>query len=226
VHADLAEAARTDALTGCMNHAALHETLRREMQRSRRTGRALTVVLIDLDHFKQVNERQGHLAGDEVLRRVGRALRQAVRPYDFVARYGGDEFAIVSVDSEAERGEEIARRAIHRLSEAIAELGHDKVVTYATAGVAEWTPGLSPSELLREADRALLYGKQQGIRGRAIPTSTVPRASAWGAPASPSTSRRRRPTRCPAARRSRASRCAAATASSRSPTRSARACRR
>ncbi|HKP90154.1 MAG TPA: diguanylate cyclase, partial [Thermoleophilaceae bacterium] len=174
VHADLAEAARTDALTGCMNHAALHETLRREMQRSRRTGRALTVVLIDLDHFKQVNERQGHLAGDEVLRRVGRALRQAVRPYDFVARYGGDEFAIVSVDSEAERGEEIARRAIHRLSEAIAELGHDKVATYATAGVAEWTPGLSPSELLREADRALLYGKQQGIRGTAIAATAVP----------------------------------------------------
>jgi diguanylate cyclase (GGDEF)-like protein len=174
VHADLAEAARTDALTGCMNHAALHETLRREMQRSRRTGRALTVVLVDLDHFKQVNERNGHLVGDEVLRRVGRALRQAVRPYDFVARYGGDEFAIVSVDSEAERGEEIARRAIHRLSEAIAELGHDKVSTYATAGVAEWTPGLSPSELLREADRALLYGKQQGIRGTAIAATAVP----------------------------------------------------
>jgi len=174
VHADLAEAARTDALTGCMNHAALHETLRREMQRSRRTGRPLTVVLVDLDNFKQVNERQGHLAGDEVLRRVGRALRQAVRPYDFVARYGGDEFAIVSVDSEADKGGEIARRAIGRLSESIAELGHDKEPTYATAGVAEWTPGLTPSELLREADRALLYGKQQGIRGTAIAASTVP----------------------------------------------------
>jgi diguanylate cyclase (GGDEF)-like protein len=182
VHAGLAEAARTDGLTGCLNHAALHETLRREMQRSRRTGRRLSIVLVDLDDFKQVNERHGHLVGDEVLRRVGRALREAVRPYDFVARYGGDEFAIVAVDAHESRAAEIAERAIARLAGGLDEVLGDSGGPHATAGVAEWKGDLSPSDLVEDADRALLYGKQQGIRGGAVLASDVPASFALGRP--------------------------------------------
>jgi diguanylate cyclase (GGDEF)-like protein len=182
VHAGLAKAARTDGLTGCLNHAALHETLRREMQRSRRTGRRLSIVLVDLDHFKQVNELHGHLVGDEVLRRVGRALREAVRPYDFVARYGGDEFAIVAVDAHEDRAAEIGERSIARLRAGIEELLGDSTGTHATAGVAQWKGDASPADLVREADRALLYGKQQGIRGRAVLASDVPAAFTLGRP--------------------------------------------
>jgi diguanylate cyclase (GGDEF)-like protein/putative nucleotidyltransferase with HDIG domain len=182
VHAGLAEAARTDGLTGCLNHAALHETLRREMQRSRRTGRRLSIVLVDLDHFKQVNERHGHLVGDEVLRRVGRALREAVRPYDFVARYGGDEFAIVAVDAGERRAAEIAERSIARLGKGLDEVLEETNGAHATAGVAEWKGNVSPSDLVRDADRALLYGKQQGIRGGAVLASSVPAHFALGRP--------------------------------------------
>jgi diguanylate cyclase (GGDEF)-like protein len=174
VQAGLAQAARTDGLTGCLNHAALHETVRREMQRSRRTGRRLSIVLVDLDHFKQVNETQGHLVGDEVLRRVGRALREAVRPYDFVARYGGDEFAVVAVDADETLAEEIGARAIERVAGALDGVLGEGSGPHATAGVAEWRHGVAPSDLIREADRALLYGKQEGVRGQANRASRVP----------------------------------------------------
>jgi diguanylate cyclase (GGDEF)-like protein len=171
--AGLALAARTDALTGCLNHAALQEGLRREIDRCVRTAQQLSLVLIDLDGFKQVNEDHGHLVGDEVLRRVGHALRTSVRPYDLCARYGGDEFAIVCVDTDEREASEIAERAIERIASALVEV-EGVHGTGATAGVARFIPGADATALLEEADRALLYGKQQDRRGETILTSEIP----------------------------------------------------
>ena len=178
VHAGVAHAARTDGLTGCLNHSALHDALQREIERCRRVGHALSLVLLDLDEFKQVNERHGHLVGDEVLRRVGHALRQAMRPYDHVGRYGGDEFALIAVDAAEDEASEIARRTIAQLGTAMddfeADWPVDRARGCAAAGVAEWNAALGATELLAEADRALLFAKQEGGPGSVVPGSTVP----------------------------------------------------
>ena len=175
VHAGLMLAARTDALTGCLNHAALHDTLRRELERCRRTGHGFALAILDLDYFKQVNERHGHLAGDELLRRVGRALRHSVRTYDLVGRYGGDEFAIVAVDSDEREAAEVAARAIEGVERAFGKLDYTPAEGTATAGVAEWQEGEGVTALIERADRALRYGKQHGGRGTAVRSSELPR---------------------------------------------------
>ena len=167
-HARLALAARTDALTGCLNHAALHETLRREIRRCERGRHELSLVLLDLDDFKRINDAHGHLVGDEVLRRVGQALRQAVRAEDLVARYGGDEFAIVALDAGEGEAGEVARRAVDGLSEIMRGLPGGGSGADATAGVAQWEPARTAAELVEQADRALLWGKRAGRRGEVV----------------------------------------------------------
>ncbi|UTI64022.1 GAF domain-containing protein [Paraconexibacter antarcticus] len=171
--AGLARAARTDGLTGCLNQSALRELLRDEVARSERTGVPVSIILLDLDEFKEVNERAGHLTGDEVLRRVGDALRASVRPYDAVARYGGDEFVIICPGADEPAALEVAHRALDRVEAGVRSLTGTRG-TAATAGVAQLRPGQPVLGLLDDADRALLYGKQELDRGVAVRASDLP----------------------------------------------------
>jgi diguanylate cyclase (GGDEF)-like protein len=164
-YAGLALAARMDGLTGCLNHAAMHDTLRRELERCRRAGGRLSLAIVDLDDFKQVNEEHGHQAGDDVLKRVGRALRESVRTYDVVARYGGDEFAVIAIDADERMAVDVAERALEALRQ---------TDVAATAGVAEWSPDESPTMLIARADAALLFAKHEGERASAMAASEVP----------------------------------------------------
>lgn len=175
----LASLAATDALTGLANRRAFDERLADEWARARRDGRQLSLLLIDVDHFKKFNDHYGHLAGDGCLRALGRILSAiARRPADLAARYGGEEFAVLlpntGPDGCAEIGEGI-RQALHDLAMVHAQNPPSRLVT-VSVGAATSVPSQASdsSTLVAAADRALYAAKDSGrdrlvVSGQVVP---------------------------------------------------------
>jgi diguanylate cyclase (GGDEF)-like protein len=164
LQADLKRAAITDGLTGLYNHAHFVELLDSEFARSRRYGARLSLILIDLDHFKAVNDTFGHRIGDVVLQQVGRVLRTGVREVDLVARYGGEEFAVIAPEANLAQARELAERLRNRLAEQIRlQETHGYQVT-ASLGVAsdEDSRVATTADLVDLADQALYAAKRAG----------------------------------------------------------------
>ncbi|HVM91683.1 MAG TPA: diguanylate cyclase [Terriglobales bacterium] len=158
------EAATRDALTGLLNRGEIFAMLERELERSRRERRPLSVILADIDHFKKVNDTEGHLFGDEALREIARRLQSKLRPYDGVGRYGGEEFLLVlpacEVDAAMERANEL-RKAI--AASAVASGNVQKAITMSMGVAVSECIGLSEvTNLLNRADTALYAAKKNG----------------------------------------------------------------
>jgi diguanylate cyclase (GGDEF)-like protein len=148
----------TDGLTQLANRRSFDRALDRELQRATRTDGRLSVVLIDIDHFKNLNDTHGHLVGDNVLRQIASALRECGREYDTIARYGGEEFAAVLPGCSSALAVQVAER----LRRAVEEGPTDVPVT-ASAGVATYPyDGVDVEGLLGAADRALYSAKRAG----------------------------------------------------------------
>ncbi len=158
--------AASDLLTGLDNRAALHDAMHTAMSRARRSGGDLAVLMVDLDRFKPVNDRHGHMVGDLVLKEVARRLGRCLRQSDLRARYGGDEFVIVVEEQEGPgTALQAAERIVERLTEPM-RFGDLLVNIGASVGIARFpADGDDDDQLLRKADSALYRAKQSGRGG-------------------------------------------------------------
>ncbi|NVB37228.1 GGDEF domain-containing protein [Pseudenhygromyxa sp. WMMC2535] len=157
-----------DGLTSLFNRRFLRESLPRMQAEAQRARQPLCALMLDLDHFKRVNDQHGHLVGDQTLRAVAEALQQHSRDADLVSRYGGEEFAVLCPKTDADTGRQVAER-LRAAIEALGPeaLGHPGPQT-VSVGVAVQSPGnrLAPETLLEHADLALYQSKRTG-RNRA-----------------------------------------------------------
>ncbi len=181
----LRDAAETDLVTGVYSHRHLQDRVRQETARASRSHSPLSVLMVDLDDFKRINDEHGHLAGDRVLRAIAGALRAAVRTSDVVARYGGDEFVVLMPDTDAPEAKQVAQRA----AEAVAELAHpmsdgSKVHITCSVGLAlHPRDGRNGKALLRAADAAMYTHKRSRAgagRGVRVPLFAAERAQPGG----------------------------------------------
>jgi two-component system, cell cycle response regulator len=153
-----------DSLTGLLNRAAIRDILSRQYTRARREGTPLSISIADLDHFKRINDTLGHATGDIVLREASQRLSSAVRQYDYIGRYGGEEFLVVLPGCDEEMAERQADRLRRSLSEKSFLLPEGCVEITASLGVASVDPS-SESDveiLLLAADKALYRAKGAG----------------------------------------------------------------
>jgi two-component system, cell cycle response regulator len=155
-----------DALTGLHNRRFFHETLAREVARAHRYERSLALIVLDLDDFKEVNDKIGHLAGDSVLAEAAQRIRSVVRSADITCRVGGDEFGVILPESTLDDADQLYRRIQHAVSSRpIGQAG----TLYLSAGVAELRPSDDAVTFFQHADDALYRAKGAG-KGRVVAT--------------------------------------------------------
>jgi len=154
--------ARVDGLTRLYNYRWLTETLAKEIRRAQRFQEAVSLILLDLDGLKAINDQSGHAAGDLLLRHVAARVSVALRHCDSAARVGGDEFVVMLPATDVAGAREVARRILNTIREDAALFRGAPLPITASLGVAQWQPGWSAEDLINAADRMMYRAKRQG----------------------------------------------------------------
>jgi diguanylate cyclase (GGDEF)-like protein len=158
----LVEAALRDPLTGLYNRRHFDERLGAELSAARRHGTPLTLMIVDVDHFKNINDTHGHLAGDAVLKQVADVLQAAMRKEDIVARFGGEEFVVIARSTDLEGARRFAERIRGQIEQRVCNFEQLELKVTASIGIAELDADGGAQDLLDAADRALYQAKAGG----------------------------------------------------------------
>lgn len=165
-HEEIYRLMTVDGLTQVHNKRYFDEMLDRELSRARRYDRSFCLILFDIDHFKQINDTFGHLAGDAVLRQLGTLVRAHVRRDDVVARTGGEEFAIITPEISMTGAMELARKLNAMVDEAVFEFEGTRIDVTISLGVAQWVPEMQSTQAIIQAADAKLYEAKRTGRNR------------------------------------------------------------
>ena len=156
------EMVRVDSLTGALNRKGMEEAMQREVARTRRHDAPLSIALLDIDNFKQINDQLGHRTGDLALQHLANVTRETIRPQDTLARFGGEEFVILLPDTDMDDAVKAMERVQRELTRRYFMSDNNKLLITFSAGVSVLSGNEEPSEAIRRADQAMYLAKRAG----------------------------------------------------------------
>jgi len=154
--------ATTDGLTGFVNYRTFYEILERELWRSRRYGGQISLIMVDIDNLKGINDAYGHRAGDKVIKEISRKIKECIRQIDIAARYGGDEFAVILPNTSLGDAVVAAERMVDAVSNSPITCRREQIALSVSIGLGQYEADISPEEITSRSDEALYTAKQAG----------------------------------------------------------------
>jgi len=154
--------ATTDGLTGLVNHKTFYEILEKELWRSRRYGGRISLIMIDIDNLKSINDAYGHRAGDKAIRKISKRIKECIRQIDTAARYGGDEFAVILLNTSLDDAVIVAQRMVDAVASSQATWQKEQIPLSISVGLGQYDPDTTPEDITSRSDQALYMAKQAG----------------------------------------------------------------